>query len=145
MFRVSASDWIRLDKEAQRLADSEPITLNFMAEVFPASEGVELEEAVRRLAEDNSGMCELQYDVHEEHGDVYCSKDVEPGALSDFLNQLVRAFAASDQVYLGSFQAELRVDDALVALIFGNQFKGTAILPDSSGKSLNVLELEFSV
>ncbi len=145
MFKVSASDWVKLDKEAQRLADNNAITVNFMAEIFPASEGVVIEDAVKRLAEDSSKICEAQYEAHEEHADIYCSKEVDPSTLSDIINQLVRAFSASEEVYLGSFQSELRVNELLVALIFGNQFKGTAILPDQSGKSLNVLELEFTV
>ncbi|MEM3854934.1 MAG: hypothetical protein QXG99_05305, partial [Conexivisphaerales archaeon] len=75
-------------------------------------------------------------------GAVSCDTDVIT-PLSDFIRGVVAHLSSSDQIFLSSFQAEVTVDGELAGLIYGDAYKGSAILPDTSGKRLQIIELEF--
>ncbi|MCL4343536.1 MAG: hypothetical protein JRN26_07285 [Nitrososphaerota archaeon] len=142
MFKVSESGWNKLDKEIARVSDNVVPHMGFLGELFPTSEGINLKETLAKFLSENKGQCNYEFDSHDDHGAVSCDTDVT-APLSDFMRGMVSNLSSSDQLFLGSFQAEITVDGELAGLIYGDAYKGSAILPDTTGKRLQVIELEF--
>ncbi len=142
MFKVSESGWNKLDKEMIRISDNIVPHLGFLGELFPTSEDINLNETLANFLNENKDQCNYEFESHDNHGAVSCDADVNQ-PLSDFIRGIVAHLSSSDKLFLGSFQAEITVDDELAGLIYGDAYKGSAILPDTAGKRLQVIELEF--
>ncbi len=142
MFKISESGWNKLDKEIVRISDNVVPHLGFLGELVPTSEEVNLNETLSNFINQNKGQCNYEFEAHDDHGEVSCEADLsEP--VSDFIKKVVAYLSSSDKLFLGSFQAEITVDGELAGLIYGDAYKGSAILPETSGKRLEVIELEF--
>jgi len=142
MFKVSESGWNKLDKEMARISDNVVPHMGFLGELFPTSEGINLKDTIANFLGKNKDQCNYEFESHEDHGAVSCDTDITT-PLSDFMRGIVAYLSSSDQLFLGSFQAEITVDGELAGLIYGDAYKGSAILPDTTGKRLQVVELEF--
>jgi len=142
MFKISQSSWNKLDSEIVRISDNVVPHLRFFGELFPTSEEVNLKESLSDLANQNKDQCNYEFEIHDDHGEIMCEADVtEP--VSDLIKRVVAYLSSSDKLFLGSFQVEITIDDELAGLIYGDAYKGSAILPMPSGKRLEVIELEF--
>ncbi|MGC8557851.1 MAG: hypothetical protein ACP5NC_02510 [Nitrososphaeria archaeon] len=142
MFKISESGWNKLDKEMERISGNVVPHMGFLAELFPTSEGINFKETISNFLNESNDQCKYEFDSHEDHGAVSCDTDIT-SSLSDFIKRIVAYLSSSDKLFLGSFQAEITVDGELAGLIYGDAYKGSAIMPDVSGKRLEVIELEF--
>ncbi|MEM3498994.1 MAG: hypothetical protein QXY52_06840 [Conexivisphaerales archaeon] len=142
MFKISESGWNKLDKEMARISNNIVPHLAFLGELFPSSGEINLKATLDSFLRENKDQCNYEFDSHDNHGAVSCDTDVIT-PLSDFIRGVVAHLSSSDQIFLSSFQAEVTVDGELAGLIYGDAYKGSAILPDTSGKRLQIIELEF--
>ncbi len=144
MFRIASTEWERLDKEIMRMKESDQARIVLSAEVVPTDDKVNLEKELRQASLNLSDICEFEADVHEDHGALVCEKAVDDG-ISDVVRDSINRMNALGTLYVAGFQAEVYRNDELITLIFGDSYRATAILPHESGRSLVVLQLEFTI
>lgn len=156
--KLGIEEWKRLSSELGRIGGSDKLELLVSMVLIP-SEGGEEEEGeeeeeqhehasisieelndIVNSLKSNMGV-DAHYHSHGDHGELFISATMPgskiPGAIRDIINEV----KACESCRIHSIDGEVHLDEDVSAIMFGDSYKLTFILPNQDGRRLIIMEL----
>ncbi len=161
--KLGLEEWRKLSNELKRIGSGTKLELVMSIVLVPAQseegeEDEDLEEehihapnpefisGVSELASTlkdkyNNEDVEVDYHSHGDHGELFISAKVDGGNIPTMIRDVINEARGCESCSIHSVDAEVHLDKDVSAIIFGDSYKLTAILPSQDGRRLVIMEL----
>lgn len=159
--RLGLEEWKRLENELKRIGESEKLELVLNMVMVPTTEedsgieeGEEAEEhqhtAPPEFTEDLSKLVDeikseynanADYHSHGDHGELMIALNADGGSIPSIVRGIIEEARNCESCMIHSIDGEVHLGDDVSAIMFGDSYKLTVILPGQDGRRLVIMEL----
>ena len=161
--KLGLEEWKRLENELKRIGGSEKLELVLNMVMVPTSEeNNENEEegaeehyhmAPPEFTEDLSKLVDTikdeyseynasaDYHSHGDHGELMVALNTDGGNIPSIVRGIIEEARNCESCMIHSIDGEVHLGDDVSAIMFGDSYKLTVILPGQDGRRLVIMEL----
>lgn len=154
--RLGLEEWKKLGNELKRIGESSKLELIMNIVLVPVTEEEgeeehehgheappEFNDEVNQLVEaiKSEYNAHTHYHSHGDHGELTIALLADGGSIPDVIRGIIQEARGCEYCMPHSIDGEVHLGEDVSAIMFGDSYKLTFILPNQDGKRLIIMEL----